>query len=110
MERACFSKKEKEYIEQLQEIRNLHAETKKTYSATFDAMKDNERIFKSIENVQSHSKLTSAKRGDDALRRHFESEVERTRKALEEEIKSLNVELAAANNLALQQKTRLSQQ
>jgi len=29
----------------------MHAETKKAYSATFDAFKDNDRIFKCIENV-----------------------------------------------------------
>jgi seryl-tRNA synthetase len=67
-------------VQQLQELKNLHAETKKTYNATFDALKDNDRIFKSIENV-SHSKLTTGKKHNDAdaVRRHYEAEIERTR-------------------------------
>lgn len=41
----------------------MHAEAKKTYYATFDTMKDNDRILKSVENVaMSSSKMTSCRK------------------------------------------------
>ena len=50
-------------MQQLKEIKNLHAETKKTYTATIDTIKDKDRIFKSIENVtMSNSKMASCRK------------------------------------------------
>lgn len=32
----------------MKQLKNMHAEAKKTYNATFDTIKDNDRILKSV--------------------------------------------------------------
>lgn len=69
-------------------MRNLHAETKKTYCATFDVLKDNDRVFRSIENVSlSNSKIASCRKApteDKEARKYYESELEKINNQHEE--------------------------
>jgi hypothetical protein len=118
--REFFQAKEKDFSLQLKELKVLHHETKKTYTATFDALKDNDRIFRSIENVaMSSSKMTSCRKPQEekeglAAKKYWEGQLERARtdhleqtRELQEEVKRLSRMYEEERSRAFQQEMQL---
>lgn len=114
-DKQSFSSKEKQFYHQIKEIQNLHAETKKTYTATFDTLKDNDRIFRSIENVaMSTSKLASCRKFNEekqatAAKRYYEGQVEKIKGQYDDDIAALKNELNSIRKQYEEQKNKVFQ-
>lgn len=93
---------------------SLHAQTKQTYKQSFETFKDNERVFKNIENLTGSSVSQPCKpRHSDhqaILKKHYETQIERINAKHREETASLNQELQALKGVVSEQQGQLDTQ
>ena len=95
----------------------MHAQAKKTYCATFDTIKDNGRILRSVENVaMSNSKFTTGKKGQNEdrqtglIKQFYEGQLQKLRLDHEEEIRYVSTEIDRYKKLYEQQKSRCNEE
>ena len=90
-----YSQREKEHKEQMEEIKTLHVQTKQAYKERMEAIQGNSRLLKDIENIaasgikSSHKKTVKPTEDRDAIRKHYENQIERLNRHHKEETQTL---------------------